>query len=262
MIAVVTSCSLKGWQEYGKRFIETFCQHWPSEVDLYVVSEDKLPTIGREKHYPLPYRANNFLLRNDNPRAKGLVQLDGDAGWKPKKVREGYNFRYDAYRFSKKVFAIEKISHVVNLKGKLFWIDADVVTFEKVRMNFLHDLLPDKAALSCLQRGTYHSECGFVGYNLDRDECVRFIHSFAELYFSGNVFTLQEWHDSWIFDYLRKRLNVTTFSIEHKSRSHPFVNSVLGTVMDHLKGERKTTGTKQKELNINKELPYWKAQPQ
>ena len=40
---VVTSFSAEGYQEYGRRFIETFDAHWPANVDLQIYCEDILP---------------------------------------------------------------------------------------------------------------------------------------------------------------------------------------------------------------------------
>src|SRR6267154_2086897 len=107
--AVVTSCSAKGWEEYGGRFVESYAQHWSKDIPLYLVSEDVLA-------------ARTFC-----------------AG------------------------------------GRLFWVDADVFTFAPVTHDLLNRVLPAERALSCLDRGQYHSECGFVGYNLDDSQARVFI---------------------------------------------------------------------------------------
>ena len=33
-ITVVTTFSDAGWEQYGKRFVETFTQHWPQDIKL------------------------------------------------------------------------------------------------------------------------------------------------------------------------------------------------------------------------------------
>ena len=267
-IAVVTSCSAKGWDEYGRMFVDSFLAYWPSEITLHLVSEDHLlgvPVSERIMLWPLWERskaAEAFHLRHrDNARMHGKVQISGDRGWSPSKLQRGYNFRYDVYRFAKKVFAVEMAALHVG-KGRLLWIDADVRTFAVVPYDLLTSLLPSRAALSCLDRGSYHSECGFVGYNLDHPDTLGFIGSFARLYDSDEVLQLGEWHDSWVFDWLRKELNIPTHAIPHNSRHHPFVNSVLGDCMDHLKGARKDKGrTPVAEVlsSTKRRLPYWSA---
>lgn len=260
-IAVVTSCSAKGWEEYGRRFVETFFEHWPAAVDLHLVSEDDLPefvqfsSIGTLwKFYAIPAQHAFHLRHCEDPRAHGRAP---EQQVKKNKSRD-YNFRFDAYRFSKKVFAIGAISQKVS--GRLFWVDADIETFAPVPLEMLQRLLPDDAALSCLDRGHYHSECGFVGYNLCHSRCREFVEAFVDLYASDKVFDLAEWHDSWVFDWLRRRMGVPTFAIPHNSRSHPFVNSDLGNWMDHKKGRRKVLGkTPTREVLSSKKraLPYW-----
>lgn len=271
-ISVVTSCSAKGWAEYGREFVETFLRNWPADVDLHLVSEDdifrgavpvEMQTVLFWSLWPSSRMAETFAYRHlNNARAHGTVRINGDRGWSQKKTQRGYNFRYDAYRFAKKVFAIEVVASRVG-RGRLFWVDADVRTFNTVPRDLLEKVLPNDYALSCLDRGSsYHSECGFVGYNLDHDLTLPFIREFAALYASDQVFGLGEWHDSWVFDWLRRKTNVPTFAIPHNSRHHPFVNSDLGHCMDHLKGARKDKGrTPTEEVLSSKKraLPYWRG---
>jgi hypothetical protein len=268
-ISVVTSCSAKGWSEYGKRFVQTFLQHWPAEVDLYLVTEDLPESAVTSRSWLRPFQvyhlwrsseaANSFHLRHkDNLRAQGLESVPRQAAVRHKKrVKDGYDFRLDAYKFSKKVFAIELVAKLVG-EGRLFWVDADVVTFAPVPIDALHRLLPADKSLSCLDRGEYHSECGFVGYNLDRPDTLKFIQGFASLYAEDEVFGLDEWHDSWVFDWLRHTLQVPTYSIPHLSRRNPVANSELSKFCDHHKGRRKEIGRSPKSERLIKDgTAYW-----
>lgn len=261
-ISVVTSCSAKGWEEYGKRFVSSFKQHWPVEIDLYVVSEDDLTELSSDRHRVwFRHLENEFLTKyKDAPWVHGSSKVRPPRGVAPNlRHGQGEGFRFNAYKFSKKVFAIELIAQTLK-KGRLFWIDADVVTFAPVPVNLLDDMLPDGYAISCLDRGThYHSECGFVGYNLDDPEAFKFILTFAAMYDSDTVFELPEWHDSWVFDWVRKKLKTHTYAIPHKSNSHPFINSELGKYLDHMKGKRKAKGRSEKvEQLLHRNIPYWK----
>ena len=70
------------------------------------------------------------------------------------------------------------------------------------------------------------------------------------MYSGGKLFD-EEWHDSYIFDQVRKKiekkynvhnLDITQLGlvdIEIKNDEHVFVTSVLGEYMDHKKGNRK-----------------------
>lgn len=226
-INVVTSCSKQGWDEYGARFVETYIKHWPETIPLHVVSEDaiNLPPEAEGKRISLwslwlSEKASAFHQRHaDNPVAHGRRAAASHLGQHKQRIKNGYNFREDACKFAKKPFAIELVANAVQ-RGRLFWIDADVVTFSVVPESMLINLLPQHKALCCLDRPGYHSECGFVGYNLDHPLGRPFIREFANLYASDQVFDLSEWHDSWTFDWLRNRLHIPTQRIAHSSRHH------------------------------------------
>lgn len=264
MIAhVVTSCSLAGWHKYGEAFVATFDKFWPQDVKLHVVSEDTLPVPASNRMINLWGLGQSGYWQDFRAEYEHALWVHGDsAAARPivvKRWREttGYNFRFDAYKFSKKVFAIDLVADSLT-SGRLFWIDADVKTFASVPSTLITHVLPDWYALSCLMRPGYHSECGFIGYNLDVSGSRHFIKSFAKLYMSGEVFDLPEWHDSWAFDWLRNKLMTRTYPIGHKSKGHPFINSELGRYMDHLKGKRKDHGRSGAVEQIaHKGIPYW-----
>ena len=248
--AVVSSCSGRGWVDYGARFVDSFLRFWPQSIDLILCSEDDLRDAAKHHAYApnftlidLRPAVSGFLQRfGSDPIMNGRQQLPGQRGWTPKKLANGYNFRYDAARFGLKAFSIAAAAERVG-RGKLYWADADIVTFAPVTRALLTETLPDAFALSCLDRGAdYHSECGWVGYDLNHEQTKPFILAFRDLYESGSVRELAEWHDSWVFDWLRRQRQVSTYHIPHKSRKHPFANSCLSKAMDHCKGDRKRLG--------------------
>jgi len=246
-VTVVSGASPEGWEQYGRRFVETFREHWPSEIELRFCGDGpRYPGFPSDMRYH-DRLAESAALRNFQERharneiAHGRRLAPGQIGWSERKLAECYNFRYDAVRFCNKVFSIELVARTAP-PGWLVWLDADIVTFARVPAVLFEALLPPGFALACLDRGNYHSECGFVGYNLQHPATLGFIRRFAAVYASDEVFALEEWHDSWVFDYLRRRERVPSYSIPHCSPKQPFINSVLGAYMDHLKGSSKTRG--------------------
>ena len=240
-VSVVTSCSFGGWHEYGFKCLESMLIHWPLEIDIYLVSEDKLPIEQVQKWEK---REGRLISRSlyDNAHAKFFYEQHANNAKAKGKGRPTYDFRLDAYRFSKKVFAIELIAAELKV-GRLIWLDADTVTLNPVPLEMLQRMPPNGSAIAYLARlDSYHSECGWVAYNLDLEITRQFITQFSGLYHSGEVFKLKEWHDSWVFDWLRKRLNIASHKIPHNNNGHPFVYSELGQYMDHLKGNRKRLG--------------------
>lgn len=245
-IVVVTSCSAQGWKSYGMRFLDTFHRFWPQTIELFVVSEDPIllpqSITSRRKVtflslWQLSPKALGFHQRHQtNHKARGLDAPDSVK-------KHGYSFRHDAYKFSKKVFAIDLVANQLQGTQRLIWLDADVVTHSPVPGDMFLELPPYGLALAYLDRGKFHSECGFVGYNLEHEATRPFIAEFTRLYDSDAVFALEEWHDSWVFDMVRRRLGTPSYPIPYRGAiTHPFVYSVLGQYMDHLKGARKQRG--------------------
>ena len=238
MITVVTSWGPKGWKLYGQRFVETFTQYWPESVRLIVYHEGTghCPPGVRGVDLLDTEPCKSFLSRHrDNRYVRGEVPYPGTV-WK--RNVEGRNFRFDAYKFARKVFAIAHAAH--KRSGKLFWIDGDVATTARVPETVLHDLLPDDVSLCYLARPGYHSECGFVGYNLALPVTREFLAAFERLYAADEFFQWGEWHDSWLFDRLVERFDPPVKLIPHNHRGQPFDNSpALSPYMTHLKGKRK-----------------------
>jgi len=91
-----------------------------------------------------------------------------------------------------------------------------------------------------------------------------FLREFQRMYDNaeGGIFLLDEWHDSYVFDEVRKRfpylkqLNWSKGLI--KGEGHPLINCEWGAYLDHLKGERKDTGKSlKKDLRVLRKESYW-----
>jgi hypothetical protein len=87
-------------------------------------------------------------------------------------------------------------------------------------------------------------------YNLRHPNIKNFAKVFEDLYTTGKVFDLEYQVDCFTYDTARRTVEQT-----HDAKStditgpgglgkrHPFVNTILGTFMDHLKGDdRKSMG--------------------
>jgi len=261
--SVVTSFSNAGFEKYGRKFIQTFNQYWPEEVDLHIYHEGLIDKLykGHYAYNILSVPECSLFIRrfHNDPLVNGRV-VDQPYRWKKKCVNDGYNFRYDAYKFSKKVFAIYDVMKRVK-DGKLFWVDADIVTFAQVTTKLLDGLLRSDHDTCYLGRSNSgHSECGFVGYNLDRAMARVFVGYFAGLYANDGVFGMDEWHDSYVYDKVREyfKSSLNDYCIPSTERGHVFINSILGTVMDHLKGDRKDIGKSSlTELKTEHQHSYW-----
>ena len=260
---VITSFNEEGLKQYGQRMIDTFEGNWPAEVDLIVCAENCRPRISRTNTQVLDLvKLSSALMifteRNrNNPRAHGLAGPPDV--YDPRKT-----FRWHAQRFAYKVYSLALCERF--LSDWMIWLDADTHTHTAVPMSWLEQISPADAMITYLGRGEkYHSECGWVGYNLAHADTRIFMHEFVAMYDQDRIFDEAEWHDSYIWDVIRKRFqdtnrffNLNVAQTQGRLSGHPFINSELGLYMDHAKGERKQQGhSRGRDIQQHDDHPYW-----
>lgn len=212
----VTSMSREGYDTYGRTFLDTYSKH--VHFPLTVYSEDNL----------LPERP--FIdLNQDDELATFLEDCP------PSK-----DYRFDAGKFAKKVFAITASRS--RYEDWRIWLDADVVIEKPITEDFLKRVCPDDMMGSYLGRKDWHhSECGWVAYNMAY--AYGFLYAFRQMYVSGEIFDHMEWHDSYLFDRLRERTAGDWLNLsEGVFGMHVWDGSPLGEVMKHLKGPLRKAG--------------------
>lgn len=242
MITVVTSYGHEGAALYGHRFVAQWWKHWPEKDRLvcYVESEvAEQPGSRIEMRNLLGVSACAAFLA----RHRGSAAAHGrkpQPVWRQKERDAGYSFRTDAYKFCRKVFAVRDAARFID-DGVLAWLDADVVTTTPVPDDFVEDLL-GSADVAYLGRGRAHSECGFLAFRLPAARPV--IETWAALYATDGVFSLPEWHDSFVFDVARRACpDVECRDLTPGGSGHVWCRSPLARYLDHLKGdERKRLG--------------------
>jgi hypothetical protein len=188
---------------------------------------------------------------------------------------------YDAVRFSYKVFAC--IDAWQRTKPDMLWfLDADLLTFEKIPMSWLEHIIPDSSFTSYLGRPKKgFSETGYYAFNTAHKYAGEFFNRWEQYYTEDLFFNIQKgflnhfpiagYTDSFTFDAVRvemeqagkiknEDLNDGRWAGERKAR-HPFINSELGQYMDHMKGytRKSAMSSKKRDLTTNQTHPYWKT---
>ena len=266
---VITTFHEEGLKLYGQRMIDTFEQHWPNDVDLVVYAENCSPVTRKSNVTVVDLLGSSkgckrFVKRHaDNPRAHGNPNPGITDDITRKKA-----FRWQATRFCYKVFATGHAANTINTDW-LIWLDGDTHTHSPVSPDFFAKVCPESHMLSYLGRGDrYHSECGWVAYNMQNPMAKQFIDRFVGMYESDEIFQHKEWHDSFIWDVVRKEFRdkgVQFYDLNPQPDTkglagHPFINSELGKYMDHKKGDRKQRGhSKAKEVVSHPDHPYWRG---
>lgn len=263
---IVTTFHQAGYEKYGRNMIESFDRHWPQNVWLTVYHEHECPDISSDRityvslHDRCPDLVKFKNAHKDNPNYNGMRMKDGSLDY------TANHFKWDAVRFSNKVYCVADA--VTNIDSDwVIWLDADTFTFRSVPDGFLDTICPNQY-LACYlgRRNGYHSECGWVAYNRTHNQTQNFIDEWKALYDSGELFTLREYHDSYVFDVMRIRYeeaNKAEFYNLFDQRQmngpgHPFINSALGRYIDHMKGKRKDQGhSNPGEQQTHQDVEYW-----
>ncbi len=273
-LTIVSTWGPKYWPNPVQAGIQSTIKNWPGHAKILYYPDDMSQQID------LP-RTQYFDLCKEQPVLKEFIERNKDnqrlTKWQPQQ----YKFEYDAIRFSYKVFAC--IDAYQKTKPDMPWfLDADIVTFEKIPMSWLEHIIPDRAFTSYLGRPKKgFSETGYYAFNTAHKYADEFFERWQQYYAEDLFFNIQKgflnhfpiagYTDSFTFDAVRiemeqagkiknEDLNDGRWAGSRKAR-HPFINSELGQYMDHMKGyDRKAQmSSKKRDLTTKQTHPYWKT---
>ena len=237
---VITGWSPSGWLQYGQRFLSSFERFWPEEVDLRVYVEEEFFHIQTSKRLveqvkldAIPGCTEFINKYRGNKRANGE---EVQPNWKESCKINGYNFRFDAWKFCRQGFIPYHAAQEIR-SGILCWLDGDVVTNRPVPKGWIESLIPEHAAVAYLGREPKHSEIGVQIYRIP--EAMPVLRDFSEFYRTESVFGLKEWHSAYVFDQARCMNDVVTHNLTPNGFGNVWMQSPMAQYTDHLKGKRK-----------------------
>jgi hypothetical protein len=256
MKTFISSMNSKLYAAYGKRFIQGWSKHSANDVFLIICFEGELPndlsidlTNNCYRNIKIIYLESDLSKRYIEKfgrfhQARGIIFNQDNS----KNITAYYNYRFDAIRFSFKIFSIHKCLELNLLNNDFAWIDSDIVCLKDFNSSDLDIFFPNNDQLaSYLGRDSFpspnpYSECGFVAYNFSHTHWRNFVQNMLDIYISGDLFMLPEWHDCMVFDFCRN-IFVEKQKIKFKNLSehllncdHPFHQVGLSEFFDHLKG--------------------------
>lgn len=276
--AVITTFHEPGLRLYAQRMIDTFCESWPSEVKLYLYPEKCNPKIVDRSRVEVIDLDTVQTLTAFKEKWKGVPKANGDVSADPirsKRRDSGKGFKWNAVRFSHKVYAIFDCAKRTDA-DILLWMDADNVCHSKIDISTIDKLIPNEFDLCYLGRQGKFSECGLYSMNLQTEATKKFLKEFQRAYddAENGIFKMAEWHDSFVFDEIRKTIpNLKQYNWSANladlrprpgnsvGEGHPLINTEWGRYLDHLKGDdRKKLGKSKKEdLKVNHNQSYWQT---
>jgi len=262
-LAVCTGWNLEGWHQYGRQFLESFTAKWPLGARLFICGERSALDLttrhatemfgrGTLRHevtfVPLDSIAGcaEFLERHDsNASAHGRERLEGQ-NWKERAVAAGYNWRYDAVKFSRQGFIPWHVAkQVLDSHEFLCWLDGDVVTHTAfASQEVITNLLPAGKSIAYLGREPKHPDIAFQLYRLSDERALHFLRNFSLAYEVDDVFRLKEWHSAFVWHNILSRQYFLegAHNLTPGGSGHVWHQSALRAWGDHLKGERKKSG--------------------
>lgn len=220
----VTSFSPKGYEQYGRKCLESYVKHWPCKI---LVWYEEKPDF---EHELVEYRDLNDLdsLTAFLYRLESVADSDGI-------INGRYNYNFDARKFCKKVFAQEAS---FDLDSAVFWLDADTVTQRDIPEAFLRSLV-EGFPFCYLGRSRSYTETGFLGFNTTHKDFAAFRASYIAAYTKGRIFAqTRAWHDCIAFDMARGVIqgNDLNKRTQHQGLDHCWPHTVLGEYVIHNKG--------------------------
>lgn len=225
-IKIVSTFSDKGFEEYGKNFVET-CKRFidPSiEVVLYVDNAEIKPT-------------RNVKVLKLEPSIPELTEFKNRNSY-----RTGFkDFRWDGVRFAYKSYVMCHASKDPNT-DILIWLDADAELLRDITPDYLLKFLPSEYFVGYLGRKGA-PETGFLIFNLRHPGARTFFDKYEWYYNSDELYKLEQYHDAWVFQELKNELEANgTFKSVSITKpgemKHPF-NGTFKDYMVHYKGESK-----------------------
>lgn len=143
------------------------------------------------------------------------------------------------------------------------WMDADMICHSPIDMERLNQLVLPAYDICYMGRDRKWPECGLYSVNLKTQNGQTFLKEFQRVYDEAEqgIFLMDEWHDSFVFEEVRKKLNPHCLNWGQgiiRGEGHPLINSVWGAYLDHLKGGRKVLGkSKTTDLLTPRTETYW-----
>ena len=265
-IAVVTTFHEEGLKKYGQRMINTFIENWPKEITLHIYPEACNPAIRDHNRVTLKRLEEVPELTAFKNQWRNVPKANGNVSDDPvrsKRKDAGKGFKWHAVRFAHKVYAIFDCARTTDA-DVLFWMDADTVCHSSISLETVMKFCPLTQDIGYLGREGKYTECGLYSLNLRSENTQKFLKEFQHVYdqAENGIFLLDEWHDSFVFDAVKDKmpqlkLNNWSRGIV-KGEGHPLINSEWGAYLDHLKGDRKTSGRSlPKDLKVKRTESYW-----
>ena len=181
---LITTFSEAGYNQYGKRWIDSVVKFWPDTTTVIIYTD-----------FDLKKPADNFIIKNfdlEFPNHQQFKQLIFSNFNKNEKSTSIAN---KTIKFSYKGFVICK-ELIETTEGYLIWLDGDAETINDVTDKTITDILGN-TSIACQQEKNFqHVESGVLFFNtLNTSDFAKEIN---EYYFNQKLLKLKKPYDGYI----------------------------------------------------------------
>jgi hypothetical protein len=228
---LVTTLSAKLLDDYGRSTVATWHAFTKRRI-VVVVNPDEVAqfrTVLGSAYSVIPFSDESLQsMAAIRSREEELAYRKGD-------------YRWQAARFSWKVFAMEEAFRAFPEDDPATWLDADSL-LKPGFDDWLSQLFSDRHAVSFLGRAhkQLHAETGLIDFRSAKGR--ELFRKVLEIYRSLEIFDFNEWTDSYIYTYAFQ-FHKDCFDIcKHRGvkSSNPLYEIDRGRHLLHLKGMRKS----------------------
>jgi hypothetical protein len=227
---LVTTLSAKLLDDYGRTTVATWYAFTKRRI-VVVVNPDEVAQFRIDlgsAYSVIPFSDESIqLIQAIRKREEKLAYRKDD-------------YRWQAGRFSWKVFAMEEAFRAFPAEDPATWLDADSLMKQGFD-DWLSQLFSDKHAVSFLGRShkQLHAETGLIDFRGAKGR--EFFRKVFKIYRSLEIFDFNEWTDSYIYTYAFQ-FHKDCFDIckyRGVKSSNPLYEIDRGRHILHLKGMRK-----------------------
>lgn len=234
-LAAVTTMNQEYYDTIGHVMIDSFMKYWPTDVKLYVFTEN----------FQLPVSAANIetldLFETCGPELQAFLDWRGQ--------HHTRKFAYKAYTW---ISACKLLSADI-----LMYVDSDTQTKKPIPRAWLDGILPDDRVLAYMYARATALENGSEVYYDNAETCIYFFnrrHWFApefmrryeEIYQTreiGNSAVYKKSHDTWVMAECVRHAERNSAGVVNlhpqRERRTPIKATVLYEYFDHYKGKTK-----------------------
>jgi hypothetical protein len=227
MYTIITGMSQSYYDHIGQAMIESWLKFWPADTKLIVYSEDNLEFLNNDriKVVPLDSLGEQYIKFQTAQHQKN--KLDN---------------RMKTY--AKKAFPI--MHHLQETRGKLIWVDADVITLNNITTEWIDSLIDQgsfSAHLGVPQAEYYSVETGFFIIDLENKHRSEFLSKYQNIYYNLDFSNMKKPYDGDTFGRIVTEMkSIADFKYTELSPDigikSPF-NIVFEDKMQHYKAKRK-----------------------